>query len=139
MREDIICTPFELKQFALAESHPNATSFHSFVSSKSRDRYAVVEQEFVLELLELIDQQIAVASDNRNALRKRWNAIISRLHYKKIIEDSDLEDNADVASKNLSNAGIAIRKKSRSYIRKSILIYVAIGLTLLALATWFWL
>jgi hypothetical protein len=71
MHKDVICTPFELKEFAFAEYNPTAFNFARFIESKSSLKYTVIEKKFITDILEALNKQAEVLNGMHNEFKKR--------------------------------------------------------------------
>jgi len=74
MAQNLICTPFELKQFAFSLSGDNPTPFNfaRFIESKSGFRYTVIEIEFIIDSFKALQEQALVSFELNKDIREKW-------------------------------------------------------------------
>jgi len=75
MHKDLICTEFELKQFAFAEHNPTAFNFARFIESKSSFKYTVIEKKFIIDILEALAKQAATLNHLHHEFKEKWEDI----------------------------------------------------------------
>lgn len=74
MSQNLICTPFELKQFAfsLSGENPTAFNFTRFVESKSGYKYTVIEMEFLIDSFRILEEQVQFFSELHANFQEKW-------------------------------------------------------------------
>lgn len=65
---DLICTPFELKEFAFSSHNFSAFNFARFVECKSAFKYTLIEIEFLVDAFKILEQHL-ISSKN---FKERW-------------------------------------------------------------------
>ena len=79
MSNKTIFTPFELKKFAFAEHNPTAFNFARWIESKSDKEYTVIERQFIIDSLEVLNKQTIFTSNLNDEFKLRWKGIITHL------------------------------------------------------------
>ena len=74
MSRNLICTPFELKNFAfsLDGENPTASNFASFIESKSRFKYTVIEIDFLIDAFKLFEEQANASFEINKNFHEKW-------------------------------------------------------------------
>lgn len=74
LNRDLICTPFELKQFAFSLFNDNVTAFNfaRFIECKSGFKYTVIEIEFILDAFKIFEEQARVSYEFNEDFQSKW-------------------------------------------------------------------
>ena len=74
MTQNLICTPFELKQFAfsLSGENPTVSNFTRFIESKSGFKYTVIEIEFILDAFRIFEEQVRLSVTLNKNFQEKW-------------------------------------------------------------------
>ena len=77
MSRDLICTPFELKNFAfsLNGENPTAENFARFIESKSRFKYTVIEIDFLIDAFRMFEEQASASFEISKNFHEKWKHI----------------------------------------------------------------